>query len=295
MNTFSTLSHDEKSSTNPSVSHTSAADFLKPLALVDLDDTLFQTHHRISPDESYQIATIDKNGQPLSYMNPTQWQFVQWLFQSTDVVAITARSVEALSRVQLQFSNGAVCSHGGTILNPDGSVDLDWHAHMQSQLTPYQAQLNALIEQLQHTAQSFGSIRTWVVEEENLGLYVVAKQNGLLTHKPADQLFLKQLLNALPSSALDGFYVHMNGNNLAIIPNVVSKANATEALLKKTLAATPTMAHRPLLGFGDSLSDAPFLSQCHWWGMPKHSQLNRWVSRSLQTQYVQEGYYGDYQ
>ncbi|HEY4712919.1 MAG TPA: hypothetical protein VIH30_01545, partial [Aquirhabdus sp.] len=96
---------------------------IRPLALVDLDDTLFQTHNRIKPDPSYQVATTDKDGQPLSYMSPTQWQFVQWLFHSTDVVAITARSVEALSRVQFNFNHGAVCSHGGTILNLDGTVD----------------------------------------------------------------------------------------------------------------------------------------------------------------------------
>lgn len=257
---------------------------IRPLALVDLDDTLFQTHNRIKPDPSYQVATTDKDGQPLSYMSPTQWQFAQWLFQSTDVVAITARSVEALSRVQFKFNHGAVCSHGGAILNPDGTVDQEWHQHMQQALTPYQSKLQTLMDYVQKAALEFGSVRTWIVEEENLGLYLVVKQNQ------PDTLFLKNFLQQIPVELLDGFYSHMNGNNLALIPQVVSKASATQALLKKQHTVS-----QPILGFGDSLSDVGFLSQCDWWGMPKHSQLNRWVAKALHTQYTQEGYYGDYQ
>ena len=258
--------------------------FLPPLALVDLDDTLFQTHNRIAPDNSYRVATFDKQQQPLSYMSPTQWQFVQWLFNSAHVVAITARSVEALSRVQLDFNYGAVCSHGGAVLNPDKTLDQEWQAHMTSELSGYQARLLQLVETVTQLAPQLGSIRTWVVEEQDLGLYVVVKQNQ------SEHLYLKDLLNLIPKEQLDGFYFHINGNNLALIPNPVSKANATEFLLKKHQTE-----HRPILGFGDSLSDVGFLSQCQWWGMPQKSQLNRWVNHALTTQYTKEGYYGDYQ
>jgi hypothetical protein len=54
-------------------------------------------------------------------MNPIQQHFVQWLLHSTHLIPVTARSAEALSRVHLPFQYGAVCSHGGTVLNADFS------------------------------------------------------------------------------------------------------------------------------------------------------------------------------
>lgn len=267
---------------------TSAISPLSPIALVDLDDTLFQTHRRIQPQADFKVVTVDKQGEPLAYMNPVQQQFVQWLLQSTDVIPITARSVEALSRVHLSFHFGAVCSHGGTVLNADQTVNQDWQNHMQHALADYQVRLYRLIEALQATAQTFGSIRTWVVEEQGLGLYVVAKQNTE-NDNPYAPVFLPELLNALNPALVDGFYFHLNGNNLAFIPEPVSKANAVKFLLQQQ-----NLQQRAIIGFGDSLSDAAFLNQCHWWGMPNHSQLNRWVQRNLTEQYAQEGYYGDY-
>lgn len=263
--------------------------FLAPLALVDLDDTLFQTHRRISPQPDFKAVTLDKQGQPLAYMNPTQQHFVQWLLHSTQVIPVTARSVEALSRVQLNFQSGAVCSHGGTVLNADMTVNQDWQLHMQQVLADYQDKYQRLITALQHTAASFGSIRTWVVEEQDVGLYVVAKQNTL-NDSPYESVFLPELLNALDPSLLSGFYFHLNGNNLALIPDPVSKANAVKFLLQMH-----DLQQRPVMGFGDSLSDVAFLNQCHWWGMPQHSQLNRWIQHNLTAQYAKEGYYGDYQ
>ena len=66
----------------------------KPLVFVDLDDTLFQTHRKQQPTEQHKIATTDKHGEPLSFMNQKQQFFVNWLLESADVVPVTARSVE---------------------------------------------------------------------------------------------------------------------------------------------------------------------------------------------------------
>ena len=260
-----------------------------PLMLVDLDDTLFQTHRRITPEADFKMVTTDKQGQALAYMNPIQQHFVQWLLHSTHVIPVTARCAEALSRVHLPFQYGAVCSHGGTVLNADLSVNTEWHGQMQQALQPYQTRQEALIEAVQQHSRHFGSIRTWVVEDQGLGLYVVAKQNTE-NDNPYAPNFLPQLLNGLDANLLSGFYFHLNGNNLALIPQPVSKANAARFLLQQL-----TIQQRPILGYGDSLSDVEFLNLCHWWGMPNHSQLNRWVKHNLTQQYKQEGYYGDYQ
>ena len=94
----------------------------KPLIFVDLDDTLFQTHRKQAPTAQHKIATVDKMGQPLSYMHPKHQVLANWLFQSADVVPVTARSVNGLKRVDLSFQHGAVCTHGGTVLDAGSRV-----------------------------------------------------------------------------------------------------------------------------------------------------------------------------
>ena len=255
---------------------------LQPLLLVDLDDTLFQTHRRRVPLDTDRVATIDKSGQPLSYMSPKQQNMVDWLLQNGDVIPVTARSVEALSRVQIDFKHGAVCDHGGAILQANGEIDLEFHAIQQANLAPLQARMSQLIEELHDLAKDFGSVRTWAVTEHGLNLYVVLKQND------PEPLFLNDLVNKLPASLYDDFYLHMNGNNLAIIPHSVSKQNATKFLLQKI----DPEQQRFCIGFGDSLSDFGFLGLCDWFGMPKNSQLHRFSQKALEQDYQHKGYFG---
>ncbi|MFB2579477.1 hypothetical protein ACEYX6_10095 [Acinetobacter sp. c2-A9] len=260
----------------------------RPIILVDLDDTLFQTYRRITPTADFKAVTVDKHGETLAYMNPKQQKFVDWLWSSGKVLAVTARSPEALSRVHLPFEHGAVCSHGGTVLNADGTVNADYQQLMVQQLDRYKDKFEQLMQAVLDTAKCFGSVRSWIVEEQNLQLYLVVKQNDTDGHTG---LFLMDLLHALPQEVLDGFYCHANGNNLAIIPNPVSKANAAAFLLKQVLKVDEQDL---ILGYGDSLSDVAFLQMCDWWGVPQLSQINRFVSHHVSDEYQKQGYFGDY-
>jgi hypothetical protein len=252
----------------------------KPIALVDLDDTLFQTPKHIPRDLLPHVATFDKQGEPLSFMTDIQRQFCHWLLASTDLIAVTARSVEALSRVQLSFVHGAVCAHGAAILCPDGTLDREWHALMVEQLTPYQSRLTDLVSHIMQIAAA-NSIRAWIVEEEDLGIYVVVKQQS------PTPFILKNLLMQIDPALLDGFYMHMNGNNLALLPTPVSKTHAVKFLLAKINANN----QRVVLGWGDSLSDIGFLQMCHWWGMPQRSQVGQWLDSALTDHVNSEGGY----
>lgn len=263
-------------------------DFSKPLILVDLDDTLFQTYRRITPQADFQAVTTDQHGQNLSYMSPKQQQFVQWLWQNGKVIAVTARSPDALKRVRLDFRHGAICSHGGTIVDGDMQINQIYQNFMHDTLADYQAKFADVIDALQHTAQQFGSIRSWIVEEQGLKLYAVAKQNHTDAHTG---LFLMDLYRALPTDLFADFYFHANGNNLAIIPKPMSKANAVDFYLKQILKIDENQF---ILGYGDSLSDLAFLTHCDWWGVPKTSQITRWTQHHLNQDYQQYGYFGDY-
>lgn len=246
----------------------------RPLIFVDLDDTLFQTARKMPQGTPRTVATLDVQGQANGYMTPVQASFIRWLLASADVVPVTARSVEAYSRVQLPFTQGAICSHGGVMLCPNGRLDQDWHSQMSATLEPYQQRLPDLSKCLLQIGATLGhSLRSWVVEEQELDYYVVAKHNG------AQEATLTEVLTELQSQKLlDAMHIHQNGNNLALLPQGLSKGLAVQEWLRRDLEI---QGARPILGLGDSITDLGFMDLCHLWATPAQSQLAQAVKELL--------------
>ena len=244
----------------------------RPLVLVDLDDTLFQTARKMDEDSPRFVAAEDARGVPNSYMTPVQRDFARWLFSSSDVVPVTARSVEAYGRVRLPFTCGAVCSHGGVILGADGGLDREWHAVMAGALGNFQERLPMLCDiALQMGGEMGFSVRGWVVAEDGLNLYAVLKQNT------GDDAVLAAVLEAVRKRGLlEGMRVHANGNNLAFLPEGLDKRLAVREWLRRD---REVHGERPVLGFGDSLTDLGFMGECHLWGTPAKSQVAKALER----------------
>ncbi|MET1080364.1 MAG: trehalose phosphatase [Pseudomonas sp.] len=237
----------------------------RPLVFVDLDDTLFQSARKMA-DEPRHAASVDLQGAAIGFMRPVQKQFVEWLLTSADVVPVTARSVEAYLRVQLPFSQGAICAHGGAILGPDGSLEPTWHGQMSERLAGHQVSLPQLCAEVLALGETLGiSLRGWVVEELGLANYVVIKHN-----EDDDEVLARLLVAVRERNPLSGLYVHRNGNNLAFLPECLRKRTAVQEWIRRDRLA---VGERPLLGFGDSLSDLGFLGECDWWGTPSRGQL----------------------
>ncbi len=242
----------------------------RPLVFVDLDDTLFQTARKMPEGTPRTPATLDVHGQPNGYMNPVQETFINWLLACADVVPVTARSVEAYSRVKLPFTQGAICSHGGVILQPDGSLDQDWQGQMAKVLRAFQDRLPALSETTLQIGANLGyALRGWVVEEGGLCHYVVTKHN-----ESDDSVLTKVLTEVQTQGLLEGMHIHGNGNNLAFLPNGLAKRLAVQAWLRRDTALN---GERPVLGFGDSITDLGFMDLCHMWATPARSQLAKAV------------------
>lgn len=238
----------------------------RPLIFVDLDDTLFQTARKMDANAVRFPATVDVEGAPNGFMNSTQKQFIEWLLDSADVVPVTARSVEAYSRVQLPFSHGAVCAHGGVILTPGNEMDQAWNDRMISDLDYVQGRLDHLSATTLQIGEELGiSLRGWVVVESGLKHYVVTKHN-----EKDDGVLTTVLEEVRRRGLLDGLYVHGNGNNLAFLPQGLRKQLAVQEWIKRDLEVN---GPRPLLGFGDSVSDLGFMNECHWWATPQRGQL----------------------
>ncbi|SNS80963.1 trehalose phosphatase [Pseudomonas segetis] len=246
----------------------------RPLVLIDLDDTLFQTARKMAEGTPRHTATLDIEGQPNGYMSPVQKSFVEWLLASADVVPVTARSIEAYSRVQLPFSQGAICAHGGIMLDATRSLDLDWQAHMTEVLADYQERLPNLSQATLEIGKALGiSLRGWVVAEHGLQHYVVTKHN-----ESSDEVLNTVLAEVQARGLLDGMHIHANSNNLAFLPVGLSKRLAVEEWLRRDRQIN---GERPVLGFGDSITDLGFMDACHMWATPARSQLAKLVERCL--------------
>jgi hypothetical protein len=246
----------------------------RPLVFVDLDDTLFQTARKMTAGSARFAATRDIEGNPNGYMNPVQKQFIDWLLATADVVPVTARSVEAYSRVQLPFTQGAICAHGGVILSADNVLDEHWNARMTDELAHVQGRLDGLSATTLQIGEELGySLRGWVVEEVGLKHYIVTKHNG-----QDDAVLHAVLAEVRKRDLLDGLYVHGNGNNLAFLPDALRKQRAVQEWIDRDRAIH---GERPLMGFGDSISDLGFMTQCHWWATPRRGQLAGRVAEVL--------------
>ena len=256
---------------------------IKPYALMDLDDTLFQTQRKIdawnlAAKESKDLicATVNKKGEPLSFMTTRQVNFFNWLFASTELIAVTARDTNEIKRVKLPFNSWQILTHGAIILTPDGKLLDTWQQQMYNELMPLQDKLNQLSELFtKHSSNDNSHLKftphTDSFNDSELTIYLAIK------HAQKDHQALIELANKLPSLIRDfdqHFYVHVNANNLAILPHAIHKRHAVQFLLKHHLDST-----RPSFGFGDSLADLPFLQLLDWYGMPNHGQLHAALER----------------
>lgn len=257
---------------------------IKPYALMDLDDTLFQTQRKIdtwnlptAEANNLVYATVNKQGEPLSFMSQRQASFFNWLLASTELIAVTARDRSEMKRVKLPFASWQVLTHGAIILTPNGELLSTWQQRMYNKLAPLQDKLNQLSQLFASYSQNDSNQLVFAPHidgfnnadadaDEQLIIYLAIK------HAQKDHQALVELAAKLPTLIRDfdkHFYVHVNANNLAILPHAVHKRHAVQFLLEQHLDN-----QRPSFGFGDSLADLPFLQLLDWYGMPNHGQLH---------------------
>lgn len=236
---------------------------MTPLVFTDLDDTLFQTARKMdkAPQEKH-LASVATNGSH-SYMTDAQSVMVDWLINTTRLIPVTARSTEALSRCKLPFKDYKVCSNGAVIITGDNRLDRVWHER-----TTAIANSNAdLLSSLMATVDEWNKeqrLRFWIVEEEGLPIYFCVKSNG-------DEAWLDEIEPKLIASGANDLFRHRNGNNLAYMPQEISKKSAVEYLINEIGAHD----RRPVWGMGDSITDLPFMEACQMMVLPVGSQAHK--------------------
>ena len=240
---------------------------MKAIVLADLDDTLFQTRRKLRGHDERELTVMSRlvDGSPSGHATPVQRALLA-LLDGCALVPVTARSREALSRVDVPAAP-AVCANGGCILGDDGEIDAEWHALLAGRAAASSAASGADVDDvlaLVDARRGSLDVRRWIVAEGDLPLYVVAKGNA---PEGAD---LDALRAALAGALPAGWRTHVNDNNLALLPPWLAKRDAVAYLLPCLTRGSPDV---PVIGLGDSLSDAGFMDLCHYALAPTGSQL----------------------
>jgi hypothetical protein len=240
---------------------------IRAIALVDLDDTLFQTLRKCPDDVPVERLTplgFAKDGSALSYATPRQMRMLEWLSETAHVVPVTARSLDALRRARIPF-RAAVCAHGGVILDEAGCIDPEWQAVMTAQAEHHSGMLAEMRDAVHAEATAQGvPVNVRVLGEGDLPLYTIAK------HADADADALFRVVDAALPDLPTGWTDHRNGNNVALMPPHLGKQYAVAHILPALRARFPDA---PVIGIGDSRTDAPFMGLCDFAMMPTGSQL----------------------
>lgn len=270
---------------------------IKPIVFTDLDDTLFQTRHKLSKLKKYagdlKAATVTDNICNISFMTNKQKQLSDWLLNFATVIPVTARDFEQTSRVLLSFKSWKIISNGGEIIQPNGEFCRDWEQYVSEQHKIYEKKifefkkdfetfLTALDEKKYIDINLF-SIK-FVKTRKGIPLYFTAKIKGfndfknyeiknkyycVLHHAANDAYseFCKKL--SITSEDEKKYILHINNNNIAFIPNSISKKEAVSFVKQKIDPDDNILA----LGMGDSISDLQFMQTCDFVCYPQKSQI----------------------
>lgn len=242
---------------------------MKKFLFVDLDDTLFQTPKKCLSETELQPVAYLKDGAPCSFSTPRQRAFFDFAQSGMTLIPATARNADAFRRVDLPFSSYTVLDYGGIVLQPGGALDAGWLALMQADM---QIALPGLIEAMKaiddFQIRLGRPTRARLIEDFGTPFYIVIKDHEAVGERLAE-IEREVLLPWIAGPGRD-FFIHRNGNNLAVLPKTLNKARAVAHL-----RAQLTAEHGPILSFGmgDSASDARFMAACDYAIVPNGTQL----------------------
>jgi len=234
------------------------------IAFSDLDDTLFSSPRQFDSVEGLHVAATLPDGRVGAYASHAQSKMLEMISRSGMLVPVTGRRTDSLSRVSCQFNGDKVASHGAIILNAENNIHSEWKQVLDAEVGLWSTKMDQLYTAAYaHIKTHNLDLRVRIVEDYGYPCYLCIKGDTDDLHQIHADNF---------NDLTDGFYIHVNNRNLAFLPPYASKQRAVQFL--KQRYQTIFEGEQMYLGLGDSISDLPFMSECHFHIIPCVSQIS---------------------
>lgn len=232
------------------------------LSFCDLDGTFVQTARHVEGEET-EVVYTSESGKDI-VITDKQMQLYTELLRSGLVIPVTARSLESMNRMlsTLTFHAHKICDHGVFIYDEGDNLIKDYSDSLIKLVYPHQNNLKIALDKLSRLA-----IRNSVFEETQFkpiyhGTYLMIIEGKAYSDFHSN--IIKQYI-----SKLDGLVVSTNGRSFSITCEVPSyKQKACQYLIDNY----PQYQDCVTLGFGDSISDLPFLQSCDFSVVPNNER-----------------------
>lgn len=236
------------------------------ILFTDLDDTLFNSCRKTPPTADSQALAFLQDGSPISYADRKQQQWLQHWLTHSRLIPVTARNLDSFRRVNIAFKHHAVINYGGIILLPNGSIDEDWFQRSENAARGSHSRLKALADSLRQLPTTlYDDLHIRLISDMGISFYLLVKSRS------QHQAHLEQAAACLRSQLLPAEQLHLNANNLAVLPPWLDKSQAVEELLRRFRKQDPDLL---CIGMGDSLIDLAFMHCCDYLITPQGSQIS---------------------
>lgn len=237
--------------------------------LCDLDDTIFSTKKKIIHQDALTLMSTLKDGAPSGFATSRQIRLIELMMKGDPehlFIPVTARSEDAYFRVNID-AKLAVLAHGGIILR-DGKPDPKW-AEFIAERAGTKPSISSIVNEITMLDEKW---RHWPLTDGKTELYYVIK------NEEDDLSAVGYLFDTLKNKLPKGLSIQQNGNNIAILPDWLSKKSAVDYLLAQIREETPDALS---VGLGDSVSDLPFMLSCDYAVFPGRSQVAERVQQNI--------------
>jgi hydroxymethylpyrimidine pyrophosphatase-like HAD family hydrolase len=210
-------------------------------------------------------------------MTPQQQEVFALLSTTMTMIPVTARDFNAFRRVSIGITQYAIIDFGAVILDSGGHPDEAWLERSRNLVGESRTWMAAVKGEIDDLIQSEGlKAICRMVEDFEIPFYLVAK------YRDGDEFALQRIREKVvdrwilrhPGLAS----VHVNGNNLAILPVGLDKRDAVIHIQERLRSDESKVT---TWGMGDSLSDLGFMSCCDYSIIPGRTQLGRRLAQGI--------------
>ncbi|MFT5707215.1 MAG: hydroxymethylpyrimidine pyrophosphatase-like HAD family hydrolase [Oceanospirillaceae bacterium] len=230
----------------------------------DIDDSLIQTKRKCLDEPVLTTTAVDKEGLAASFSTPAQQLLIN-LCNEHIFIPVTGRNKAALDRVSIAHSSFQVIDHGAIVLNAQGELDKGWLNILADQTAQWRPVLTDYVDQVQQViSEQKLALRCRIISDFGIACYISIKG------EQADLTKLAQISERF-STLDENARVHINGDNMALLPPYACKKSAVNYLKQHFLADNQQTL---FVGIGDSDSDLAFMQACHFQMIPQKSQIS---------------------